>query len=73
MTGLSSVAWNASGAPATSESVTPFQSSPDWFCTMPHTCRSAVFFPEGAGAAALFVPSSITRRYEGRHTGVSAT
>jgi hypothetical protein len=60
MTGVPSVASNASGAPAMSDSLTPFQSSPDKFCTMPHACRSPPSFP-------------MTSRYDGRQTGVSAT
>ena len=59
MTGVPSAASNASGASATSDRRTSFQSSPDRFWTMPQVCRLA--------------PSlSITSRYDGRQTGVWA-
>jgi hypothetical protein len=40
ITGVPSVASNASGAPAMRESFTFFQSSPERLCTMPQACRS---------------------------------
>ncbi len=60
ITAVPSSAWNDRGAPATSESFTFFQSSPDRFCTLPQACRSAC-------------PSlCTTSRYDGRHTGADA-
>ena len=61
MTGVPSCDSNASGAPATRESFTSFQSSPDRFWTMPHACRSDSPF------------GCTTSLYDGRHTGDSAT
>lgn len=60
MMGVPSCASNASGAPATSESFTSVQSSPDRFCTIPQACRSAC--PSGW----------TTSRYDGRQTGAAA-
>ena len=59
ITGVSSWVCKARGASATTVSRVFFQSSPDKFCTMPHTCRCTLSF-------------SSTRRYDGRHTGASA-
>lgn len=59
MIGVASVASNASGASATSDSETLVQSSPDRFWTIPQVCKLATSL-------------STTRRYDGRHTGVCA-
>ena len=59
VTGVASSERNDTGEPATSESRTSVQSSPERFCTMPQAWRWTL----------LFSPS--TRRYEGRQMGVS--
>ena len=60
MTGVPSVAWNAMGAPATSESETSRQSSPETFWTIPHAWSVGPSFAS-------------TSRYEGRQSGCSVT
>jgi hypothetical protein len=42
ITGVASAASKASGASAIKDSVTFFQSSPDWFWTIPQTCKLAL-------------------------------